>query len=85
MSASQFQSDANAAISRNFSQYAVRLDDTTTASVTYIGKAEIGTATSAPRWAIQKMDETGNLSITWADGNAEFDNVWDNRASLVYA
>lgn len=85
MSGSQHNSDANAILSRNFRQYAVRLDETTTTGVTYIGKALIGTSSADNDWAIQKMDETGDLIITWADGNDNFDNVWDNRASLVYA
>lgn len=29
---------------------------------------------------------TGNLiRRTWADGNTQFDNVWDNRATLTYS
>lgn len=65
--------------------YAVRLDDTTTASVTYVGKAAIASTTSASVWQVQKIDETTGMVITWADGNSNFDNVWDNRASLTYA
>ena len=64
---------------------ATRLDDTTTASVTYVGKAAIGTATSAASWQVQKIDETTGLVITWADGDADFNNIWDNRASLTYS
>lgn len=64
---------------------ALKLDDTTTANVTYVGKAKIGCAGSAALWQIMKIDETTGLVITWADGNVNFDNVWDNRASLSYS
>lgn len=63
----------------------LRLDDTTTANVTYVGYGGIGAATSAATWRIKKLDETTGLVITWADGNRKFDNVWDNRASLSYS
>jgi hypothetical protein len=60
------------------------LDDTSTANVTYVGIAVIGSATSAAVWRIKKIDETTGLVITWADSNSNFDNIWDNRTSLVY-
>lgn len=65
------------------SAMATRLDDTTTANVTYVGKAATGTATSAAAWQMSKIDETTGMVITWADGNGLFDNVWDNRATTV--
>jgi prepilin-type processing-associated H-X9-DG protein len=53
----------------------------------YHGWAEPGTATSAAGWRIAKYAwSAGNLvNILWADGNLDFDNVWDDRASLSYA
>lgn len=63
---------------------ALRLDDTTTTNVTYVGKAAIASATSAAVWQIQKIDETTGMIITWADGDSSFNNIWDNRASLTY-
>lgn len=65
------------------SSLAVRLDDTTTADVTYIGKAAIGSTTSAAVWQIAKLDTATGLIKTWADGDASFNNVWDNRATTV--
>lgn len=66
------------------STYTTRVDDAGSL-ITYVGKAEIASATSSAVWQIQKIDETGgDLVITWADGNASFDNVWDDRASLTY-
>lgn len=65
--------------------FAVCLDDTTTTNVTYVGMAAIASATSAAVWQVQKIDESSGLVITWADGNDNFDNVYDNRASLTYS
>jgi len=64
---------------------ALQLDDTSTANVTYIGTAAIGSATSSAVWKIKKIDETTGLVITWADGDDLFNNIWDNRASLSYS
>lgn len=67
------------------SPFTTRLDEAS-ATVTYIGKAKIGQATSTAKWQIQKMSVSGNVtSITWADGNGNFDNVWDDRAGLSYS
>lgn len=54
--------------------------------ITYVGEAAIGSATSAAVWRIKRLDESGSpeLIIKWADGDADFDNIWDNRASLTY-
>lgn len=54
-------------------------------TVTYYGYAAPGSDTSKPVWKIKKVDETGDLFIVWADGNANYDNIWDNRASLSYS
>lgn len=60
--------------------------DVASATVTYIGKANPNAATSDPVWQIRRVTTTvgGNLSTRYADGNVEFDNIWDNRASLSY-
>lgn len=54
----------------------------------YIGEADPGTATSVARWRIKKITYTAGTdsaeSILWANGNMDFNNVWDNRASLTY-
>ena len=53
----------------------------------YIGEANPGTATSAASWRVRKLDfgVDGDVTVTWADGNSNFDNIWDNRASLSYS
>jgi len=54
----------------------------------YQGRAEPGSATSDPVWFIANYlyDSRGNLeAILHADGDNEFNNVWDNRAILSYS
>lgn len=65
---------------------AVQLD-IASSTVTYIGKAPVGTATGAAGWKVSKLTSNaeGDLAITYADGNASYDNVWDNRAALSYS
>lgn len=64
---------------------ALLLDDYTTASMTYVCEAPLGTATSAASWRIKRIDETTGLVIKWADGDESFNNVADDRASLSYS
>lgn len=59
--------------------------DPASLTVTYIGQAKPGTATSSALWRIKKIDTTSGTVITFADGDDLFDNVWDNRASLSYS
>lgn len=60
--------------------YAIRM--ASSGGYDYFGHASPGTASSAASWKIKRMDSNG--IITWADGNASFDNVWDNHSSLTY-
>jgi hypothetical protein len=57
----------------------IRIDDDGTTM--YVGFALPGSATSAASWRIFKFIST---SLTWADGDTSFDNIWDNHASLTY-
>lgn len=67
------------------STFATRTDDVG-GGVTYVGKAVVGTLPSAASWQISRITETaGDIVIQYADGNASFDNIWDNRASLTYS
>lgn len=66
--------------------YDILIDDTTTANMTYVGKAAVGSATSSAVWRIARCDiTTGTNVITYADGNGNFDNEWDDRATLSYS
>lgn len=64
--------------------YATQIDTSTT-NVIYIGTANPGTATSAASWQIRKFNTASGVVVTFADGNSNFDNIWDNRASLSYS
>lgn len=64
--------------------YTLRFDGSAS-PVLYLGEATPGSATSASLWRIAKIDTTSQVVMTWADGDTNFDNVWDNRASLSYS
>lgn len=60
--------------------------DEASATVTYIGKAATGSATSSAVWKIKKIETIGAItSITYAGGVATYVNIYDNRASLTYS
>jgi hypothetical protein len=52
----------------------------------YRGEAIVGTAESSPAWRIRQviLSVDGDVSETWASGNANFDKVWADRALLSY-
>lgn len=55
-------------------------------NTTYIALAKVGAVTSDPVWQIRKVYKVASVTkFLYADGNALFDNVWDNRASLTYS
>lgn len=62
-------------------QEAVRIDKAS-ATITYFGFAAIATANAGATWKIFKIDTGEKL---WADGNSNYDNVWNNRAALAYS
>lgn len=61
------------------------VDTSTSTTLIYVGKAEIGSATSDDVWSIFVIDTANGAAITWADGNDNFDNIMDNRAILPYS
>jgi len=58
---------------------------TVVGSVTYIAVAAPGTAQATAKWQVKKLDETSGLVITYADGDAEFDNVATDLTALSYS
>jgi len=54
------------------------------ATITYIGRAIIGSATSDSVWLIQKVDTSSGVVITWG-GTGDFDQEWDERAAATYS
>lgn len=56
----------------------------------YYGEAAPGSSPSAPAWRIQRIVDSENGSdtdteICWANGTADFTNVWDDRLTYVYS
>lgn len=66
--------------------YATRTDFVT-ANLAYVGEALPGTLDSAPSWRIKRLTLglDDDVVTEWADGNANFDNVWNDRATLSYS
>lgn len=64
----------------------ITIVDEASSTVTYVGEASPGDATSDSTWKIKKISISGSItSILMADGDANYDNVWDDRASLSYS
>lgn len=60
--------------------------DTVSSSLVYIGEAAISVTQAAAFWKIKRITTTGSIvQIEWADGNEDYDNVWNDRASLSYS
>ena len=51
----------------------------------YVGYAPVGSLTSASAWQIQKLDTSNGVAITYANGSSNYDQIWDNRASLSFS
>lgn len=64
-------------------QLEIRVDDTSP-TVLYFGDAPPNSPTSAPVWRIFRILTSSGFALTYADRNTQFDNIWDNRASLTY-
>lgn len=55
------------------------------ANTTYQGWAKIGSSPKDKVWRIRKITVSGNETIiTWANGNSNFENQWDQRAITTY-
>lgn len=51
----------------------------------YKGYAAIGSRPNQPVWAIQKIEHlSGTDVVSWANGNKNFTNVWNDREGLTY-
>ncbi len=53
-------------------------------SVTYIGEATLGSATSAAVWQVTKVDTTVSPNTIKIAGTGAFDQIFDNYSSLTY-
>lgn len=70
------------AIPISSASYALRYDEG--ATYTYIGNALPGSADASAVWQIKRLTNADN-TIIWADGDSDFDNVWNDRLSLTYS
>lgn len=63
------------------------IDPTVFPEITYRGDALPGTLTSVAAWRVTRMtlQSDGDIEILYADGNDNYDNIWDNRLSLSYS
>ena len=60
------------------------IDTTTTAGTTYFCYAPAGTLSSAAAWKVCKIVDATGVK-TWADGDTDYDNIADDRATLSYS
>lgn len=57
----------------------------TVGDLKYIGYSVPGTATSASLWKIKLIDLSAeDIPILWANGSADLNKVWDDRATYTY-
>ena len=62
----------------------VRLDEVSD-TLFYVGKALIGKVNSDANWLIIRYTTVGNVLMSeYANGSENFDQVWNNRATLTY-
>ena len=55
-------------------------------SYTYVGEALPGTGEGEAKWRIKRIEEIGDdFNILWADGDADFNNIWNDRTSFTYS
>jgi len=72
-------------VDANSNQETITLIDTSNSNYVFIGSALPSSLSSDSAWRIQRVDLTGNeIKILFADSNQGFNNIWDNRASLIY-
>lgn len=62
---------------------AVKIETDT--DVKYIGLAAPGTAQATAKWQAFKVDTSSGTVITFADGDASFDNVATDLSALSYS
>lgn len=59
--------------------------DEASSTVTYVGKASVTASPSAPVWRISKIEVSGTVTtVKFANSSYDFNQIWDNRASLTY-
>lgn len=63
----------------------VAMKVTQSGDITYMAFAAPGTAQGTAKWQVKKIDASGGIVTTWADGNANFDNIATDLTTLDYS
>ncbi len=65
--------------------YSTRVDFVTD-TLLYRAEAAVGSLNSAAAWRIRRITIGSDQDVTteWAEGNADFDKIWNDRADLEY-
>lgn len=58
---------------------------TTSGTSIYVATAKIGSSQASAVWQVKKIDTSSGVVITWADANANFDNVATDLTTLTYS
>lgn len=70
-------------------QYSKKVDFVDASDLIYIGEALPGTATSSATWRIKRINTNAgtdnDIEIKYADGDSDFNNIWDDHLSLAYS
>lgn len=69
-------------------QYDKLVDEDPENGFTYVGEALPGTTKGQSTWRIKRIYEfgsDGDLDILWANGSADFDKIWNDRATYTYS
>ena|SRR3990167_7415175 len=72
------------ALQRNLAN-ALAMKITEVGAITYLAVSAPGTAQSAAAWQALKIDETSGMVITYADGDADFNNIATDLTALSYS
>lgn len=72
----------------NASNLAIQIERDGSGNPIYLGMSTPGTATSDAKWQIRKLTFNGQNEVTamqYANGSPNFDQIYNNRASLSYS
>jgi len=62
-----------------------KIIDEAISGTTYVGEAKVGSALGNEVWQIMRIVEALSVTtITWAEGNGNYDKEWDERANYEY-
>jgi hypothetical protein len=76
---------ATGAIKTEETEYTTIIDEVSATTV-YYGWAAVNSSTANAVWKIKRKSVSGTVTTyAYADGNTNYDNIWDNRALLSYS